>query len=185
MKTSQTLYHAFNRGLETRRAKPMEDGGPDLDDVTNVATALIAGVADLGYRHRNGLALQCHFQGDEDRYWIAEALEGLSYHLGSDLLPSVDDLHGALSDAFVDQQIKIFYSRSLQLIAKAQGVHDALSEYGVAPENAHWFRNDSPLFEIAHEFIRLFEDARQLESLPQTCRSFRIRPTTVQPCPIP
>ena len=185
MKTSQTLYQAFNRGLERRRAKPMENGGPDLDDVTNVATALIAGIADLGYRHRNGLALQCHFQGDNDAFWITESLEGLAYHLGCDLLPGVDDLHGGLPDSFVDQQVKTFYSRSLQLISKAQTVHDALSEYGVTPENARWFEDQSPLFEVAHEFLRLFDDARHIESLPRSSYSFRIRPTTVPLCQIP
>jgi hypothetical protein len=185
MNTSTILYQQFNRGLETRRAKPMEDGGPDLDDVTNVATALVAGVADLGYRHRNGLALQCHFQGDDDANWVTEALESLAYHLGCDLLPGVDDLRGYLSDTFVDQQIEAFYSRSLQLIAKAQAVHNALSEHGIAPENAAWFSDDSPIFDIAHEFLRLFKDAQQLDSLTQSSRPFRIRPTTVPLCSIP
>jgi hypothetical protein len=185
MKTSSILYQRFNRGLETRRAKPMEDGGPDLDDVTNVATALIAGVADLGYRHRNGLALQCHFQGDGDIHWVTEALESLAYHLGCDLLPGVDDLRGFLPDTFVDQQIEAFYSRSLQLIAKAQAVHDSLSEHGIAPENAAWFSDDSPIFDIAHEFLRLFKDAQQLDSLPQSSRPFRIRTTSVPLCSIP
>jgi hypothetical protein len=185
MKTSSILYQRFNRGLETRRAKPMEDGGPDLEDVTNVATALIAGVADLGYRHRNGLALQCHFQGDDDVYWISESLESLAYHLGCDLLPGVDDLRGCLPDTFVDQQTKAFYSQSMKLIAKAQAVHDALSEHGIAPENAAWFSDDSSIFHIAHEFLRLFKDAQQLESLPQPSRPFRVRNTTVPLCSIP
>lgn len=185
MKTPNALYRSFNAGLERRRATPRKDGPPDISDTANHGTGVRCGIAELGYQARNGLPLQCHWQGDDDPFWITDELNVLAYHLGYNLLPAIDDLRGGLPDDFIDKEVSAFYKRSLQWIAKAQSAHDLLADKGVVPENAHWFSDDSPLFEIVHEYIRLFKDAEKLDQLPKASHPFRIRPTTVPPCVIP
>jgi hypothetical protein len=185
MVSSKSLYHSFNTGLERRRADPTKGGPPDIDDTTNHGTALLCGIAELGYRSRKGLPLTCHWQGDNDPFWITEMLKDTAHHLGHHLLPAVDDLHDAFPDEFVDGQVTIFYKRVMEWIERAQAIHNALSEHGVAPENAAWFSDDSELYDLVHEFLNLFQDAQRLDSQPRAAYPFRIRPTTVPPCQIP
>ena len=185
MNKSKALYHSFNAGLERRRAEPNKAGPPDIYDTTSHGTAVLCGIAELGYRSRKGLPLTCHWQGADDPFWITEMLEVAAYHLGYHLLPAIDDLHDAFPDEFVDEQLSIYYKRGMQWIERAQAIHDILSEHGVAPENARWFSDNSELYDIVHEFIRLFEDAQDLDKLPKASHPFRIRPTTVPPCHIP
>ena len=185
MNRSHSLYRCFNEGLVLRRSEPTKGGLAYLHDTTNHGTALLCGITELGYRSRKGLPLTCYWQGTDDPFWITEMLEVAAYRLGNHLLPAIDDLHDALPDGFVDDQVTVFYKRVMKWIERAQAAHDALSEHGVAPENTSWFSDDSELYGIVHEFIGLFKDTQDLDSLPKTSRPFRIRPTTVPPCHIP
>ncbi len=185
MNTSQTLYYAFNTGLDQRRAEPSKGGPPDIYDTPNRGTALLSGIAELGYRSRNRLPLTCHWQGDDDPFWITEELAILAHHLGHHLLPAVDDLHDALPDSVIEKQVAAFYKRSMDWLEKAQKAYDALSGCGVASANAAWFDDNSKLYDIVHEFLNLFGDAQRLDSRPKASYPFRIRPTTVPLCSIP
>lgn len=185
MNTSKALYHSFNAGLERRRAEPSKGGPPDVYDTVSHGTAVLCGIAELGYRSRKGLPLTCYWQGADDPHWLTEMLEVAAFHLGYHLLPAIDDLHDAFLDEFVDEQLSIYYKRAMQWIERAQAAHNALSEHGVALENSAWFSDESELYDVVHEFIRLFEDAQNLDKLPKASHPFRIRPTTVPPCHIP
>ena len=178
MNRSHSLYRCFNEGLVLRRSKPAKCGPVVLHDTANHGSALLSGLAELGYRVRKGLPLQCRWQGDDDPHWLSEILETQAYALGHHLLPAIDDFNDALPDEFAEDQVAVFYKRVMEWIERAQAAHDALSEHGVAPTNAAWFDDDSALYEIAHDFIRLFADAQDVVSQPRA-QLFKIRSTEV------